>query len=71
MGGQIYTTQTWLKEFGTKLAEADSRYFELSAAFEGAGTKKRVRSIRSFSQVEQQRRKAIEDAERELSKVGI
>lgn len=66
----IYSTQEWLDEFGRRLAESDAEYFEQ--------INQRERDIHSHrssrtnvSRVDEARRKAIEDADRELTEAGI
>lgn len=73
MGGMIYTTSAWLEEFGRKLAEADAKYFDLSAAAAEAAagsTPRRRRRTVTPSHFEQQRRKEMEAARHELDEAG-
>lgn len=74
VGGMIYTTAAWLEEFGRKLAEADAKYFDLSAAAAEAAAaesapRRRRRAI-TPSHFEQQRRTEMEAARRELDEAG-
>ena len=71
MGGMIYTTSTWLAEFGQRLAEADARYFDLCEAASALGRTPSRRRTRAASHIELRRQKAIEEAERELDAAGI
>ena len=71
MGGIIFTTTAWLAEFGRRLAEADARYFDLAEAAAAANRIPGRRRACSQSRIEQTRRRAIEDAERELDAAGI
>lgn len=76
IGGMIYTTAAWLEQFGRKLAEADAKYFDLcEAAAEAARaseppTPRRRRRI-SPSQFEEQRRRELEEIDRELDAEGL
>jgi hypothetical protein len=68
IGGMIFSTRQWLDEFGRRLAEADSKYFDLvDAAQRGDTARRRRKETRS----EEARRQAIEEADRELRAVGI
>lgn len=71
IGGKIFSKTDWLNEFGAKLAESDTRYFELSRELEVAEAAMHVHRARSPSQAKLQRCKAIEDAEGELKRAGI
>ena len=73
MGGQIFTTASWMEEFGRRLAEADAKYFDLceSATEAAASTTPRRRRQRAPSQFEAQRRHEIEEADRELNEAGL
>lgn len=73
IGGKIFTSTTWLEEFGRKLAEADSKYFELAekaAAVAAAQTPPRRRRVGSAA-VHERRRREIEEANRELEEAGL
>ncbi|MFW6062019.1 MAG: DUF1580 domain-containing protein [Planctomycetota bacterium] len=64
IGGKLYTTESWLRQFGQSLADADASYFQLDrkpAAPVPAGP---ARSDR-------QRQAAVERAERELAEMGV
>ena len=65
IGGKIFTTSAWIDDFGKRLAEADTEYFELDeqtiVALPG---RPRTRS-------QKQRLAAIERAERELEEAGV
>lgn len=73
IGGKIFTTARWMEEFGRKLAEADARYFDLcdAAANAATATIPRRRHQRAPSQFEEQRRREIAEAERELEQAGL
>ena len=73
IGGKIFTTARWLEEFGRALAEADARYFDLceAAAQVAAASVPRPRRRRIPSQFEEQRRREIAEAERELEEAGL
>jgi len=73
IGGKIFTTARWLEEFGRQLAEADARYFDLcqAAAEAAAASVPRQRRQRRPSQFEEQRRREIAEAERELEEAGL
>ena len=65
IGGKIFTTAAWLHEFGKRLAEADTEYFDLDDQTTVAlPARPRTRS-------EKQRLAAIERAERELAEAGV
>lgn len=68
IGGMIFSTRDWLDEFGRRLAEADSKYFDLVEAAQRGDTARRRRKA---TRTEEVRRLAIEDAERELKAAGI
>lgn len=76
VGGMIYTTAHWLEEFGRRLAEADAKYFDLCAAAAEAAraaevpTPRRRRRV-SASQVPDQRRRELEEIDRELDAEGL
>jgi predicted DNA-binding WGR domain protein len=74
VGGMIFTTRTWLEEFGRALAEADTKYFDLCAAAVEAAReaeqplrRRRYRSPHS----DNQRRRQLERVERELDAAGL
>lgn len=76
IGGMIYTTARWLEEFGRKLAEADAKYFGLcEAAAEAARAAEppvaRRRRRASPSQFQDQRRRELEQIDRELDAEGL
>ena len=72
IGGKIFTTARWLEEFGRALADADARYFDLcEAASHAAAAGPRRRRLRSPSAFEEQRRREIAEAERELEEAGL
>jgi hypothetical protein len=76
VGGMIYTTAAWLEEFGRRLAEADAKYFDLcEAAAQAARTAEPAaarRRRRAFpSQLPEQRRRELEDIDRELAAEGL
>jgi hypothetical protein len=72
MGGKIFTTTAWLEEFGRRLADADRRYFELAETAAAAQVNyPRSRRQASTSQFEAQRRREIEQADRELEEAGL
>jgi len=74
IGGMIYTTARWLEEFGRELAEADAKYFDLcKAAAEAARAQEPParRRRRSPSQVEEQRKRELEQINRELDAEGL
>ena len=65
MGSSIYTKAEWLDEFGHRPAEADARQFDSEVDDASAGTSRAPGSLN------QQRRREIESAERELDEGGI
>lgn len=76
IGGKIFTASDWLDEFGRKLAEADTRHFDLcqaeasaAAAMEPRIPRRRRRTEPSAADHEDLR--DVEDAERELDEEGI
>lgn len=76
IGGKIFTAPDWLDEFGRKLAEADTRHFDLcqAAASEAAAEEPRVPRRRRRAQppaAEHEDLREVEDAERELDEAGI
>lgn len=72
VGGKIFTTRGWLDEFGRKLADADRRYFDLNEAIAESSAPAPPRpDRRKRSRVDEDRRRAIADAERELDEAGI
>lgn len=70
IGGMIYSKSDWLEEFGSRLAEEDAKYFDLCNAASAANSK-HSRRERTVSRTHEDRRKAIEDAERDLADSGI
>ncbi len=76
IGGKIFTAPDWLEEFGRKLAEADTRHFDLcqAAASAAAAKEPRVPRRRRRAQppaAEREDLREVEDAERELDEAGI
>lgn len=71
IGGKIFTTARWLEEFGRALAEADARYFDLCQAAADAAAMPRQPRQPSVSQYQEQRRREIAEAERELEEAGL
>lgn len=74
VGGMIFTTGTWLEEFGRALAEADTKYFDLAeAAIQAArGTEPPLRRRRYVSPHGQTRRtRHLQEVERELDAAGL
>lgn len=65
MGNTIYTKAEWLDEFGHRLAEADALQFDSEGQDTSTGTSREPASLN------QQRRREIESAERELDESGI
>lgn len=63
MGGRIFTTEAWVHEFGQRLAEADSKHFELESS--------QTQFIAAESPLSPRRQAAIERAERELQAKGV
>jgi hypothetical protein len=76
IGGMIYTTAAWLEDFGRRLAEADAKYFDLCEATAEAArateqpAPRRRRRV-SPSQFEEQRRRELEEIDRELDAEGL
>jgi hypothetical protein len=68
LGGRIFTTRAWLEAFGQQLADADARYFDLNQAI---SSRSATANISGRPQLSDHRRRAIEDAERELDRAGI
>lgn len=70
MGGTIFSTREWVDEFGRRLAEADAKYFD---QVNDRGHEHRAPRISrgGRSRCDEARRKAIEDADRELTAAGI
>ncbi len=66
IGGKIYTTAQWIEEFGQRLAEADSKHFDLSDNVAPA-----LNPSHTQSRTERQRQAAIEQAEQELADAGV
>jgi hypothetical protein len=64
IGGKLYTTQTWLDQFGRQLAEADAKYFALDE-------KSCLQTPKPRGRTENQRQAAIERAQRELKEMGV
>ncbi len=76
IGGMIYTTARWLEEFGRRLAEADAKYFDLcEATAEAARAAEPSVSHRRRpaprSQFQEQRRRELEQIDRELEAEGL
>lgn len=71
IGGQIYTAQPWLAEFGAKLADADARYFELCELTNCKRARQRSYVAGGIPRGEMQQRKTIEATEQALSEAGI
>jgi len=76
VGGVIYTTVHWLAEFGRTLAEADTRYFDLCASAAEAAQAREPRTARqrrraSSSEFQQQRRRELDEIDRELEEEGL
>lgn len=75
--GKIYTAPQWLDDFGRRLAEADSRHFDQrEAAVAEPGVGERQAARHDFKPETRSRSTRldidrVEDAERELDKVGI
>ena len=61
-GGRLYTTQAWLEEFGQRLVESDSAYFD-----ESRSSAEPVRRPRQ--RIDQTQQQA--DIERDLDAAGI
>lgn len=70
IGGKIYTKLQWLEEFGRKLAESDTQYFNLCEAAAAEAVANTPRRRRTAAH-EEQRRKHLEEVERELDEAGI
>ncbi len=64
IGGKLYTTARWLGEFGQALATADADYFKPDDGRPAATSSPRSRD-------DEQRRAAVEKAERELAEMGV
>ncbi len=76
VGGMIYTTAAWLEEFGRRLAEADAKYFDLceaaaEAARAAATPVARRRRRVSPAQFQDQRRRELDQIDRELEAEGL
>ena len=73
VGGMIFTTAVWLEEFGSALAEADTKYFELcEAAAETARDAEPPRRRRLHQSThDDQRKRHLADVERELDAAGL
>lgn len=78
VGGKIYTTARWLKDFGKAVAEADRAYFDLQEPVSGGGSvggEQRPRHLAhrrpSASRIERQLQESHERAERELEEAGL
>ena len=76
IGGKIFTSPTWLDEFGRNLAEADTQHFDLcrTASAEAAAKEPRVSRQRKRARspaVEYQDLREVEEAEQELDEAGI
>jgi len=76
IGGKIFTAPDWLDEFGRRLADADTRYFDLceDAAAAAAAKEPRIRGRRSRPCAKTDERadlREVEDAERELDEQGV
>ncbi len=69
MGGKIFTTREWLKQFGQRLAADDARHFEMASRPGMAFS--RSRSGSGHSRSKSQRQASIERAERELRAYGV
>lgn len=65
LGGQIYTTHAWLREFGAKLAAADAEFFRRSLR------RTRAPSPRPKTRCDHGREAAIARAERRLKEAGV
>jgi hypothetical protein len=63
IGGRIFTTELWVHEFGRRLAEADTEYFELDTSRDPA--------VVTTPPLTRRRQAAIERAERELRAKGV
>ena len=63
IGGKLYTTATWVSEFGRFLAEADANYFRIDTASD--------RNPQPRIQTDSQHDAAVERAERELKEMGV
>lgn len=76
IGGKIFTAADWLDEFGRKLAEADTQYFDLcqEAAADAVAKESRSRHRRTHSQRSRSGNDElhdVEEAEHELDDAGI
>ena len=64
IGGKLFTSAAWVKQFGLALAEADVDYFNLDAA-------PVLPQQPSNTRTDKQRQAAVERAERELAEMGV
>jgi hypothetical protein len=64
IGGKLFTTATWVTQFGLALAEADVNYFNLDSA---PTLPQQSLNIRT----DKQRQAAIEHAQRDLAEMGV
>ncbi len=70
LGGRIFTTRRWLDQFGSALAEADARYFDISQSGVGTASKSGGQPQRT-SKAEAERTRNLERIEQELEEVGL
>ena len=63
IGGKLFTTAQWVGEFGQRLADADTAYFDLTNDAAPLPPRPRTRT-------EEHREEAIDRAERELEEAG-
>jgi len=70
VGGKLYTTAAWLREFGERLARADATYFDLEDE-QPVDAPSRGRRGKFDGCQSERRLRELEDVNRELDEAGL